>query len=103
MCVVAAIASIGLGAVIVGPSAPLLATRRWAGRPGVVAGQTCDAPAQTVVVVGAAGSFAAISFLFGNPLLGAILMMEIIGLGGANHHHGDELGQLGRRLPFAAA
>jgi H+/Cl- antiporter ClcA len=33
-------------------------------------------------VVGAAGSFAAISTLFGSPILGAFLLMEATGLGG---------------------
>ncbi len=41
-----------------------------------------ELPAQTVLVVGAVGSFAAISALLGSPLLGAVLMMEVIGLGG---------------------
>jgi hypothetical protein len=42
-----------------------------------------DAPARTSTVVAAAGSFAAISTLLGSPLLGAFLLMEASGLGGA--------------------
>ena len=42
-----------------------------------------DAPAQAVAVIGAAGSFAAISTLLGSPLLAAFLLLEIAGLGGA--------------------
>jgi len=39
-------------------------------------------PAQALAVVGAAGSFAAISALLGSPLSGAFLLMEAVGLGG---------------------
>ena len=41
-----------------------------------------DAPAQAVAVIGAAGSFAAISTLLGSPLVGAFLLMEAAGLAG---------------------
>src|SRR5439155_12783227 len=41
-----------------------------------------DAPATAVAVIGAAGSFAAISTLLGSPLVGAFLLMEAAGLGG---------------------
>jgi H+/Cl- antiporter ClcA len=40
-------------------------------------------PEQAVMVVGAAGTFAAISTLFGSPLASAFLLMEAAGLGGA--------------------
>src|SRR5580693_9201377 len=42
-----------------------------------------DAPPRTATVVAAAGSFAAVSALFGSPLLAAFLLMEASGLGGA--------------------
>ena len=42
-----------------------------------------DAPPMAVAVIGAAGSFAAISTLLGSPLVGAFLLMEAAGLGGA--------------------
>jgi len=42
-----------------------------------------DAPAQAVALIGAAGSFAAISTLLGSPLLAAFLLLEVAGLGGA--------------------
>jgi hypothetical protein len=42
-----------------------------------------DAPPRTSTVVAAAGSFAAVSTLLGSPLLGAFLLMEASGLGGA--------------------
>jgi H+/Cl- antiporter ClcA len=76
----AALATLSLGAVL-GPEAPLIAlgggAAAWAvglgGRPR---------PPQATAVVGAAGSFAAISTLLGSPLLGAFLLMEASGLGG---------------------
>ena len=76
----AAVVSIGLGAVV-GPEAPLIAIG------GGLAAATVrlarrDVPAQTVAVVAATGSFAAISALFGSPLAGAFLLMEAAGIGG---------------------
>ena len=41
------------------------------------------ANAQALAVIGAAGSFAAVSTLLGSPLLGAFLLLEASGLGGA--------------------
>jgi hypothetical protein len=41
-----------------------------------------DAPQQSIMVLAAAGSFAAISTLLGSPLAGAFLLMEASGLGG---------------------
>jgi H+/Cl- antiporter ClcA len=76
----AAAASLGLGAVI-GPEAPLIAlgggVAAW-----VVRLVKRDAPAQALLVVGGAGSFAAVSALLGSPLLGAFLLMEAIAIGG---------------------
>jgi H+/Cl- antiporter ClcA len=76
----AAIATIGLGLVL-GPEAPLIAlgsglavlTIRLARR---------EMPPQVPVVIAAAGSFAAMSFLFSSPLIAAVIMIEAIGLGG---------------------
>jgi len=77
---IAAFATLGLGAVL-GPEAPLIAI---GGGMAVLILHLVkkDAPAQAVVVIGAAGSFAAISTLLGSPLLGAFLLMEVVGLGG---------------------
>jgi H+/Cl- antiporter ClcA len=77
----AAFATLGLGLVL-GPEAPLIAigcgiaviTVRLAKR---------DAPPQLLLVTGAAGSFAAISVIFGSPIVAAILMIEASGVGGA--------------------
>ncbi len=78
--VLAAMAGLALGAVI-GPEAPLIAIGG-----GLAAGAVTlarrDLPAQSVQVVGSAGSFSAISTLFGSPLAGAFLLMEASGLGG---------------------
>lgn len=78
--IVAAFVSLGLGAVV-GPEAPLIAL---GGGLAVLAVHLVkkDAPAQAAVVIGAAGSFAAISTLLGSPILGAFLLMEVAGLAG---------------------
>jgi H+/Cl- antiporter ClcA len=77
---IAALATLSLGAVL-GPEAPLIAL---GGGLGVCAVRLArrDAPPRTTAVVAAAGSFASISTLFGNPLLGAFLLMEASGLAG---------------------
>ncbi|MFD4228864.1 chloride channel protein [Streptomyces sp. NPDC058545] len=79
--VIAALASLGIGAVL-GPEAPLIALG------GGLAVWTVrlvkrDIRPNASAVVGAAGSFAAVSALLGSPLLGAFLLMEASGLGGA--------------------
>jgi H+/Cl- antiporter ClcA len=76
----AALATLSLG-VVLGPEAPLIAL---GGGLAVLAVRLArrDMPAQATAVVAAAGSFAAISTLFGSPILGAFLLMEAAGLGG---------------------
>lgn len=76
----AAVASIGLGAVI-GPEGPLIAI---GGGLGFIAIKLVkrDVPSKTAAIFAATGSFAAISTLFGSPLLAAFLLMEASGLGG---------------------
>jgi H+/Cl- antiporter ClcA len=77
----AAFATLVFG-VVLGPEAPLIAL---GGGLGVCAVRLArrGAPAQTAAVVAAAGSFSAVSTLLGSPLLGAFLLMEASGLGGA--------------------
>src|SRR5215471_2110221 len=75
----AALAGLALGAVI-GPEAPLIAL--GGGLAAAVVRAAKQPPEQAVRVVGAAGSFAAISTLFGSPLAAAFLLMEASGLGG---------------------
>ena len=77
----AALATLSLGAVL-GPEAPLIAIG------GGLAALTVrlakkDAPPMAVTIMASAGSFAAISTLFGSPLLGAFLIMEAAGIAGA--------------------
>ncbi len=77
----AALAGLALGAVI-GPEAPLIALGGGLAAYAVKRAKS-DTPDQTLTVVAAAGSFAAISTLLGSPLVAAFLMMEAAGLGGA--------------------
>ena len=78
--ILAALASIGLGAVI-GPEAPLIAL---GGGLAVLLTRLArrDAPPQMLMVMAAAGSFAAVSLIFGSPLIAAVILIEAIGLGG---------------------
>lgn len=77
----AAILSLGAG-VVLGPEAPLIAL---GGGLAVFAVRTVKRglDAGTTAVLGASGSFAAVSTLLGSPLLGAFLLMEVTGIGGA--------------------
>jgi H+/Cl- antiporter ClcA len=76
----ASLATLCLGAVL-GPEAPLIAIGSGL---GVLAVQLVkrDAPPMAALVIGAAGSFAAISTLLGSPIVGAFMLMEAGGLGG---------------------
>lgn len=78
--IVAALFSLPLGAVL-GPEAPLIAL---GGGLALVFRDLVRAPAtrQSTALLGAAGSAAAISAIFGNPLVAAILLMEVAGVGG---------------------
>ena len=76
----AALAGLAFGAVI-GPEAPLIALGGGLAA-GAVRLAKRDAPPQAIGVVGASGSFAAVSTLLGSPLTGAFLVMEASGLGG---------------------
>ena len=79
--ILAAFATLSLG-VVLGPEAPLIAIGSGL---GVLAIHLIkrDAPPMAAVVVGVAGSFAAIATLLGSPIVGAFLLMEAAGLGGA--------------------
>jgi H+/Cl- antiporter ClcA len=68
--------------VVLGPEAPLIALGGGLAALAVRLARR-DTPAQAVAVVGSAGSFAAISTLFGSPLPSAFLLMEASGLGGS--------------------
>lgn len=76
----AATASIGLGFVL-GPEAPLLAL--GTGLAAFAARRArADAPEQLVAVMAAAGGFAALSTIFGSPVIGAVIIIEAAGIGG---------------------
>ncbi|MFJ9407185.1 chloride channel protein [Streptomyces sp. NPDC101393] len=79
--VLAALASLSFGAVL-GPEAPLIALGGGMAV-GAVRLLHKSMPEQAAAAVGAAGSFAAVSALLGSPLMGAFLLMEASGLGGA--------------------
>jgi H+/Cl- antiporter ClcA len=76
----AALATLALGAVL-GPEAPLIAIGGGLAAFAVRLAKR-NAPAQSIQVVAAAGSFAAVSTLLGSPIAGAFLLMEASGLGG---------------------
>jgi H+/Cl- antiporter ClcA len=78
--VLASFATLALG-VVLGPEAPLIAIGSGLGVLAVHLIKS-DAPAAAFMVIGGAGSFAAISTLLGSPLAGAFLLMEAAGLGG---------------------
>jgi H+/Cl- antiporter ClcA len=77
----AALASVGLGAVV-GPEAPLIALGGGLAYLAVRMARR-ELSAQAAAVVAATGSFAAISTLLGSPLAGAFLLLEASAVGGA--------------------
>src|SRR4051794_27717199 len=79
--VLAALATLSFG-VVLGPEAPLILMGSGLGALAVRLAAR-DAPPTAATVIAAAGSFAAISSLLGSPLLGAFLLLEASGLGGA--------------------
>ncbi|MGL6279156.1 MAG: chloride channel protein, partial [Gaiella sp.] len=77
----AALASLGLGLVL-GPEAPLIALGAGLGIVAIRRARA-DAPNQVLTLMAAAGSFAAVATIFGSPIVGAVLIIEAAGLGGA--------------------
>jgi len=79
--VIAAIVSLVLGAVV-GPEAPLVAI----GSGAVVVAlhkSRVGAQPQALQLLAVAGSAAAISTIFGNPVIGAVLILEVVGFAGS--------------------
>lgn len=76
----AALASIGLGFVL-GPEGPLLALAAGLAVFAIDRSRR-ELPEPAVAVLAAAASFAAISTIFGSPIVGAIVIVEAAGLGG---------------------
>jgi chloride channel protein, CIC family len=79
--ILAALATIGSGLVL-GPEAPLIAL--GSGVALVTLGRARkQLQPQVLTIVAAAGSFAAVSFLFESPLIAAVILIEASGIGGA--------------------
>ena len=77
----AAVATVGLGLVL-GPEAPLIAL--GTGLTLLVLDQSRrPVPDQARLVLAAAAAFAALATIFGSPVIGAIIIIEAAGLGGA--------------------
>jgi H+/Cl- antiporter ClcA len=77
----AGLAAIGLGTVV-GPEAPLIALGAGLAVATVSLARK-PVPDQALVVIAAAGSFAALSLIFNSPIIAAIILIEATGLGGA--------------------
>jgi H+/Cl- antiporter ClcA len=78
----ASMATLAFGAAL-GPEAPLIALGGGVAALIVSRAKAAAAAPQVKMVVGSAGSFAAISTLLGSPITSAFLIMEAAGLGGA--------------------
>jgi H+/Cl- antiporter ClcA len=78
--VIAGMATVALGPVL-GPEAPLIALGGGLGLLGVQLLRR-ETPPELGQVMAAAGTFAAVSLIFGSPLAAAILLIEATGLGG---------------------
>jgi H+/Cl- antiporter ClcA len=76
----AALATLGFGAVL-GPEAPLIALGSGLGMLAIKLARR-DAPPMARTVMASAGSFAALSTILGSPLVAALFMLEVLGLGG---------------------
>ncbi len=76
----AAVVGIGLGAVL-GPEAPLIALGGGLGL-WAVSRLRADVPAEVGTLVATSGIFAALSFLFGSPVIAAVILIEAAGIGG---------------------
>jgi H+/Cl- antiporter ClcA len=77
---VAGLVSISFG-IVIGPEGPLIALGTGLALLTVRAARREMAP-PVLLIIGASGSFAAISFIFASPLIAAVLMIEIAGIGG---------------------
>lgn len=78
--IIAGLATIGFGLVL-GPEAPLIALGAGVAALLILLARR-DTPPQTVTLVAAAGSFAAVSFIFDSPLIAAVLLIEATAIGG---------------------
>ena len=76
----AALATLGLGLVL-GPEGPLIALGLGLGALALRLLRK-DAPQQALGLMASSGAFAAVSAIFGSPVIGAVLLIEATGLGG---------------------
>ncbi len=79
--ILAGFATIASGLVL-GPEAPLIAIGAGTAVLALRAARR-PTPNQVLVLVAAAGSFAAVSFIFESPLIAAVILIEAAGIGGA--------------------
>ena len=79
--ILAALATLVFG-VVLGPEMPLIAIGGGLGVLVTRINRRRTVPEQAVRILGATGSFAAISTLLGSPIVGAFLLMEASGIGG---------------------
>jgi H+/Cl- antiporter ClcA len=77
----AGLATIGSGLVL-GPEAPLIALG-GGGALFLMKLSRRDTPPQALLIIAAAGTFAALAFIFDAPLIAAVLLIEASGIGGA--------------------
>jgi H+/Cl- antiporter ClcA len=78
--VLAGAATLGLGLVL-GPEGPLIAAGTGLAILTVSLVRR-DSPPQLLTLMASAGAFAAVSSIFGSPVIGAVLIIEATGLGG---------------------
>jgi H+/Cl- antiporter ClcA len=78
--VLAGLATVGSGLVL-GPEAPLIALGSGTAVLAVSLSRR-QFPSQALMIIAAAGSFSAVSFIFESPILAAVLLIEATGLGG---------------------
>ncbi len=78
--ILAGLASVGFGLVL-GPEGPLIALGAGLAILLVTLSGR-DVPPQSLMVIGAAGSFTALAFIFASPLIAAVILIEATGLGG---------------------
>jgi H+/Cl- antiporter ClcA len=78
--ILAGLATVGFGLVL-GPEGPLIALGSGVAVLTVRLARRQMAP-QAILVIAAAGSFAALSFIFASPLIAAVILIEGTGIGG---------------------
>lgn len=78
--ILAGVATLGSGLVL-GPEAPLIALGAGLAALTIMLARR-DTPPQTLMLVAAAGSFSALSFIFDSPVIAAVILIEATAIGG---------------------